>query len=174
MKFSRRFISVFTLSVLFFTAGCMGPNSRNSNAQDGQLNARQMFTLKNLDGEDVSLEGLLKSNKAVLLNFWATWCPPCREEIPDLIKLQETYQGRSFTVLGVDVGESAAKVSSFADKIGINYPVVLDGNNRVAETYGIVGIPTSMLIGSDGKILGVYYGFTGQLVADVKKAVEHA
>ena len=174
MKFSRRLISTVFLSLFFFAAGCMGPSSRDSSAETGQLGGRQMFTLKNLNGEEVSLDGLLKSNKAVLLNFWATWCPPCREEIPDLIKLQETYQGRSFTVLGVDVGESAAKVSSFADKIGINYPVVLDGNNRVAETYGIVGIPTSMLIGSDGKILGVYYGFTGQLVADVKKAVENA
>ncbi len=151
----------------------MGPSSRDSSAQDGQLSGRQMFTLKNLDGEDVSLEALLKRNKAVLLNFWATWCPPCREEIPDLIKLQETYQGRSFTILGVDVGESGAKVSGFVKKIGINYPVVLDSDNRVTEIYRVVGIPTSLLIDSDGKILGVYHGFTGPLVEDVKKAVEN-
>ncbi len=174
MKFSRRLISTAFLSLLFFTAGCMGPSSRDSNAQAGRLEGDQMFVLKNLNGEEVSLEALLKRNKLVLLNFWATWCPPCREEIPELIKLQGTYQGRSFTVLGVDVGESAAKVSSFADKIGINYPVVLDQDNRVAESYRVVGIPTSMLIGSGGKVLGVYYGFTGQLVEDVKKAVGNA
>lgn len=179
MKFSRRLISAFTLSLFFFMAGCMGPSSRDSNAATGQrpagrLGNEQMFTLKNLNGEDVSLETLLKANKAVLLNFWATWCPPCREEIPHLIKLQETYQGRSFTILGVDVGESDAKVSGFVKKIGINYPVVLDRDNGVAGIYGIVGIPTSMLIGSDGKILGVYYGFTRQLTEDVKKAVENA
>ncbi len=176
MKFSRRLISAFTLSLFFFMAGCMGPSSRDSNAATatGRLGSEQMFTLKNLNGEDVSLEALLKRNKAVLLNFWATWCPPCREEIPDLIKLQEAYQGRLFTVLGVDVAESPAKVSSFANKIGINYPVVLDRDNRVAGIYGVVGIPTSLLIGSDGKVLGVYYGFTRQLAEDVKKAVENA
>ncbi len=174
MKFSRRLISAFILSLFFFTAGCMGPSSGDSSAQDGHLSDRQLFTLKNLDGEYVSLEALLKRNKAVLLNFWATWCPPCREEIPDLIKLQETYQDRSFTILGVDVGESAAKVSSFVKKIGINYPVVLDSDNRVAEIYRVVGIPTSLLIDSDGKTLGVYHGFTGPLVEDVKKAVENA
>ncbi len=174
MRFSRRFILPVFLSLFFFTAGCMGSSSRDSNAQAGRLEGNQMFVLKNLNGEEVSLDAMLRHNKLVLLNFWATWCPPCREEIPDLIKLQETYQGRSFTVLGVDVGESAAKVSSFADKTGINYPVVLDHNNRVAESYGVVGIPTSLLISSDGKILGVYYGFTGQLVQDVKKAVENA
>ena len=174
MKFSRRLISTAFLSFFFFTAGCMGPSSGDSSAQDGQLNGRQLFTLKSLNGEEVSLDGLLKTNKAVLLNFWATWCPPCREEIPDLIKLQETYRNRSFTILGVDIGESAAKVSSFADKAGINYPVVLDRDNRVAESYKIVGIPTSILIDSDGKILGVYHGFTGPLVQDVKKAVENA
>ncbi len=171
MKFSRRLISTAFLSLFFFTAGCMGPSSKDSSAETGHLSGRQLFTLKNLNGEEVSLDGLLKSNKAVLLNFWATWCPPCREEIPDLIKLQETYQGRSFTILGVDVGESAAKVSSFADKIGINYPVVLDHDSRVSESYRVVGIPTSMLIDSDAKILGIYYGFTPQLAEDVKKAV---
>lgn len=172
MKFSRRLISTAFLSLLFFTAGCMGPSSRDSNAAAGHLENKQMFTLKNLKGENISLEALLKRNKALLLNFWATWCPPCREEIPELIKLQENYQDRSFTVLGVDVGESTAKVSSFADKIGINYPVVLDRDNRVAESYKVVGIPTSILIGSDGKILGVYYGFTSQLVVDVEKILK--
>ena len=105
------------LVVLFFVVGCMGPTTSSSGASYD-------FTLKNLDGQEVSLNSLLKENKAVLLNFWATWCPYCREEIPNLIKLQKDYAGKKFSVVGMDVGESASRVSTYAKKMGINYPKI--------------------------------------------------
>ena len=114
----------------------------------------------------------MKQNKAVLLNFWATWCPPCREEIPGLIKLQEAYRNKSFTILGVDVGESQKKAAGFVEKTSINYPVVLDSDMKVAEAYSVFGIPTTFLLSSEGKILGEYHGFTSRLVADVEKALQ--
>ena len=129
------------------------------------------FTLKDAAGKSVSLKGELASHKAVLVNFWATWCPPCREEIPGLIKLQAKYAAKGFTVLGVVIGESAAKVTSFAGKAGINYPLVLDSDQGVAESYHVVGIPTSFLIASDGKILGEYHAYTPDLVSAVEEAV---
>ena len=172
MRSRGRFFSVFIFGLFFFAAGCMNQNSKDLSAESGTLSGSQLFTLRNLDGQDTSLEILLKRNKAVLLNFWATWCPPCREEIPELMKLQETYQDRAFTVLGIDVGESAAKVSSFVKKEGINYPIVLDSNSEVTEGYGVVGIPTSFLIRSDGKVLGVYHVFTRQLVADIERILK--
>ena len=160
------------LSLFLFTLGCMGPDSRQVNANaSGELKNSQKFTLNNLKGEPVNLEALLKQNKAVLINFWATWCPPCREEIPGLIDLQEKFRNKSFTILGVDAGESQTKVSGFAEKMGINYPVVLDSDMAVAKHYSIYGIPTSLLVSSDGKILGEYHTYSRELEADVEKAL---
>ena len=164
---------MLSLGVFLFVLGCMGPGSKSTNARAaGELQSSQKFTIKDVQGNPVNLEGLLKQNKAVLLNFWATWCPPCREEIPGLIKLQEAYKNKSFTILGVDVGESQKKVAGFVEKMGINYPVVLDGGMKVAEAYSVFGIPTTFLLSSEGKILGEYHGFTPRLVADVEKALE--
>ena len=137
----------------------------------GELGPQQKFVLKDLNDNAVGLETVLKQNKAVLLNFWATWCPPCREEIPGLIKLQEKFKDRSFTILGVDVGESKKKVSVFAEKVGINYPVLLDSNMAVAEKFKVFGIPTSYLVASDGRFLGEYHSYSSELVEDVEKAL---
>ncbi len=172
MKGPVRFLSVFFLSASLFTVGCMGPAADDSSAAVGDLDETQFFILPDLNGENVSLESLLKENKAVLINFWATWCPPCREEIPDLIKLQDKYKDRGFMVLGVDVGESNRKVSSFVQEFGINYPVVLDGDMEVARIYDLVGIPTTLLINREGKVLGTYHAYTKKLVADVEKALQ--
>ncbi len=170
MKSLSRAVSVAFLSSFILITGCVGPDQKESYAE-GDLKDSQFFTLKDLNGEEVSLANLLKNNKAVLLNFWATWCPPCREEIPGLISAQQKFGSRSFTVLGVDIGESQKKASSFSEKMGINYPVVLDSSQAVAESYRIVGIPTSFLINSEGKILGTYHAYTPKLVSDIEKAV---
>ncbi len=173
MKYVRRIFSMFIFCVFLFVLGCMGPDSRHTVANaSGELSESQKFTLNGLKNESISLDAVLKQNKAVLVNFWATWCPPCREEIPGLIDLQKNFGGKSFTVLGVDVGESQTKVLNFATKIGINYPVALDSDMTVAEHYSVVGIPTSLLISSDGKILGEYHAYTPKLKADVEKALE--
>ena len=156
--------SVFLLTFLL-TTGCVAGGS-------GGGAEASSFVLKDAQGQDISLGETLKKNKAVLLNFWATWCPPCREEIPDLIRLQDEYGTRGFTVLGIDVGESPAKVSSFIKKVGINYPVALDRAQKVAAEYGLVGIPTSYLVSSEGKIIREYHAATPELFSDVKKIVE--
>ena len=173
MRFSLRVFCVASLSLYLFMLGCTEWGSRLSIANaSGELQDSQKFTLNNLKDEPVNLDALLKQNKAVLINFWATWCPPCREEIPGLIDLQKKFKDRSFTVLGVDTGESKAKVSSFVEKIGINYPVVLDSDMAVTERYSVHGIPTSFLVASEGKILGEYHAYSRQLEADVEKALE--
>ena len=171
MRVISRVFSTAFLALFIFTVGCVSQNSKNVNASAGELSPGQMFSLKDLSGSDVHIQNLLMEKKAVLLNFWASWCPHCREEIPILIKLQEKYKDKSFTVLGVDIGESRTRASAFAEKAGINYPVVLDSASDVAERYGVLGIPTSILVSSDKKILGVYYGFTRQLVEDVEKVL---
>ena len=137
-----------------------------------RLGPDQHFVLKNLKGEEVKFDDVLQAHKAVLLNFWATWCPPCREEIPDLVELQAKHQNDSFTVLGVDVGESGSKVGAFAEKMKMNYPLLLDSEMQVAESYKVVGIPTSLLVTPEGTILGEYHGYTRRLVSDVEKALQ--
>ena len=115
------------------------------------------FALTNLSGQTVRLSDF--KGKIVLLDFWATWCPPCRMEIPDFIQLQKQYAGKGFTVLGIALDdEGAAVVKPFAQKLGVNYPLVI-GNTRVAARYGgIQALPTAFLIGRDEKILNSFVG----------------
>jgi thiol-disulfide isomerase/thioredoxin len=118
------------------------------------------LTLKDLDGKDVSLSQY--KGKVVLVNFWATWCDPCREEIPWLIEMQEKYADRGFTVLGVAMDdEGRSVVAPFVQKerfaangvkSQMNYPILI-GNDAAADKFGgLLGYPTSVLIGRDGKI----------------------
>ncbi len=167
MTFVRRAMTVAGLGAALFAMGC-GTAAR---IEADEVKGEKLFTLKDVDGNSVSLEKELAAHKAVLINFWATWCPPCREEIPDLIKLQSQFSGRGFTILGVDVGESEQRVKTFAKKAGLNYPLLLDSEKEVATKYNVVGIPTSYLVASDGKILGEYHAATPQLFDDVEKAV---
>ena len=159
---------------LFSGAGCSGLNGSGSSRSSlgTELKPTQRFTLMNLNNEAVSLDQLLSQHKAVLLNFWATWCSFCIEEMPDLVKLQSRLESQGFTILGVDVGETAEQAGPFVKKMGLNFPIVLDGDNTVAQNYNLVGIPVSYLIGPDGKILGEYHGFSKKLVSDVEDSLK--
>jgi len=116
-------------------------------------------TLKDLDGKDVNLEEY--RGKVVLVNFWATWCDPCRVEIPWLIEMQRKYSAKGFTVLGIAMDdEGKSVVAPFVQKESfdvngakshMNYPIVL-GNDATADKFGgLLGYPTSVLISRDGK-----------------------
>lgn len=173
MKRLKRGLWIVVWCAVFGVMGC-GDSGAKTTSLSGPLGEKHLFTLEDTAGQPVGLADLLASHKAVLINFWATWCPPCREEIPDLIRLQAQYKDKGFTVLGVDIGESARKVTGFAEKNGMNYPIVLDKTHKVAESYGVVGIPTSYLVASDGRILGEYHAAGPDLFADVEKALASA
>jgi peroxiredoxin len=110
------------------------------------------FELKDLAGKSVRLSDY--QGKVVLLNFWATWCPPCKEEMPWFVDLQQRYGAQGLQVIGIamdDAGEKA--VGTFTQKLGVNYPVLM-GKESVAEAYGNVQfLPDTFYIGRDGKIL---------------------
>jgi peroxiredoxin len=164
----------FVYALAFVVTGCSNVTGSGSvtSSMGSELKQVHRFTLMNPQNDAVSLDQLLAKNKSVLINFWATWCGFCVEEMPDLVKLQARLEGQGFTVLAVDVGESAAQASAFAKKMGLNFPIVLDEDNTVAQNYGIVGIPISYLISSEGKILGEYHGFTQKLVTDVETSLK--
>lgn len=119
------------------------------------------FTLKTPDGKTVSLSDY--KGKAVLLNFWATWCGPCKLEMPWLIDLQKKYSSQGFTVLGISEDDGPAKqVSDFAAKMGVNYPVLMS-DDKVSHAYGGIDyLPTSYYIGRDGKVLVEIGGLISQ------------
>lgn len=101
------------------------------------------------------------AGKVVVLDFWATWCPPCRAEIPGLIELQKKYQAQGLIIVGVSVDQASADtVKSFAKKMGINYPVVMAESKVVAAYGGIEGLPTTFIIDRAGRIVKQHLGFT--------------
>lgn len=109
------------------------------------------YTLKDMNGADVRLASF--RGKIILLNFWATWCHPCKEEIPDLIALQNQYKN-DIVVLGFSIDDKPADLREYAAKYQMNYPVLVGaGHENVQEAYGPMwGVPVTVIIGRDGKI----------------------
>jgi peroxiredoxin len=110
------------------------------------------FTLSDLSGKKVSLSQY--RGKLVFLNFWATWCPPCRAEMPSMERLYQKLKGQGLVVLGVDLQENAKSVQKFVDEHKLTFPILLDSDGRVGTTYGARSIPTTYIIGRDGSALG--------------------
>ena len=119
------------------------------------------WQLTDVDGKPVKLSDF--RGKVVVLNFWATWCPPCRAEIPGFIEIQKKYADQGFSMIGVSLDrEGPSVVKPFIAKFGMNYPVVM-GNERVASDYGgITAIPTTFVIDRQGNIVAGYQGLTDQ------------
>ena len=109
------------------------------------------FNLKNLEGDDITLSSF--QGKVVFLNFWATWCPPCRGEMPSIQKLHEKMQDRDFIILAVSIGEKENAVKNFIEKNNYTFPVLLDPDNQAAQDYDISGIPTTLLVDKEGKVV---------------------
>ncbi len=98
--------------------------------------------------------------KVVLLNFWAAWCTPCRAEIPQFIELQNKYAGKGLQIIGVSMEDSEPALRKFYSESKMNYPVVI-GNQQIAQAYGgVLGLPTSYLIGRDGRVRDKLVGAT--------------
>ena len=109
------------------------------------------FTLSNVDGQQITLHQYL--GKVVFLNFWATWCIPCREEMPALEQLHQAYQSQDLAILSIDLKESADQVKAFFQKHSLSFPALLDQNGSVFRDYLVAGMPTTYLIGRDGTLL---------------------
>ena len=124
------------------------------------------ITLRDLDGHTISSADW--SGKVVLLNFWATWCPPCRAEIPDLIQLQDKYAGRLLIIgLSDDVG-SPEKVKQFAQQMHMNYPIVIASPELEAKFGGVMGLPTSFLLDPKGRVVQKHVGLRNPALYDAE------
>ena len=128
-------------------------------AQQGSRPAAPDFTRETLDGKSFQLSAL--KGKVVLIDFWATWCPPCKAEIPHFKELYDQYRKKGLEVVGIALDAGGEKeVAPFARENQINYPLVATDAQQLAEAYGGVrGIPTTFLIDKQGKIAKKYVGY---------------
>ncbi len=116
------------------------------------------LTLTSLAGEQVTLEGLRGST--VLLNTWATWCPPCRDELPALEAVARRFADRGLVVVGVNIGESASAVQSFVDRSGLTFPIWLDPGEASLRAFATISLPSTFLIDPAGLVRARWFGAT--------------
>ena len=113
--------------------------------------------LTTLDGEDTaSLDDY--RGQWVLVNFWASWCDPCREESPDLQRYQEKYGGDDFTVLGINQEDLTQDAEAFIDEFGLTYPQLRDAEGDLADPWGMTGLPENFLVDPEGNIALIFRG----------------
>jgi cytochrome c biogenesis protein CcmG/thiol:disulfide interchange protein DsbE len=161
------YVSV-TLAVLLIVAGLLGLWLSNQTSSSDQTPAGQFttpaskamqapdFTLQTLDGRSVKLSDY--RGQVILLNTWASWCPPCRAEMPDLEAYYREHKEDGFVVLAINDEEDASTVASFIQAQGFTFPVLLDPGGKVMSQYGVRGLPTSFFIDRNGMVRGVWSG----------------
>lgn len=151
----KKLLCLFALIALVVMVSCNRKDSKSSNNQVTPSENRPApeIIVNGMNGSPLKLSEL--KGKVVLLNFWATWCPPCREEIPSMIKLNKTMAGKPFQMVAVSIDEGGKPaVESFLQTSGFSeLPVYMDTENRAANTYGITGVPETFIINREGVIV---------------------
>lgn len=132
------------------------------------------FTLQDLDGQQVSLSDY--KGKVIFIDFWATWCPPCRQSIPSVEKLYDEYKDNgSFVILGINLNEDKSTILKFMEKQKVNYKVLMS-DKKVVSDYKISGIPAFFLIDQNGDIVNKYVGYSpaneNKWKEDIKKLID--
>jgi peroxiredoxin len=115
------------------------------------------FTLPSLTGPNLRLQE--QRGRVVMINFWATWCGPCRVEMPHLSRLYEKYRGSGFTVLAVNIDEDPNKAASLAQQLNMRFPVLLDADKKVSRLYDLSTMPSTILVDRDGRVRYVHRGY---------------
>lgn len=158
MKKKRLVLAGGLLVLAVILTACGGDGSAASQSQGFEVGKQARdFALKTLDEGQTSLSDY--RGKVVVLNFWATWCPPCRAELPDFEQAHRDRQGDGLVVLGVNTEEPAAVVRSFVDEIGLTFPILLDETGQVAREYRAAGLPMTLVIDREGLIQVRHVGY---------------
>lgn len=115
------------------------------------------FTLKSLDGKNLRLDEY--RGQVVLINFWASWCGPCRQEMPVLDRLHQRYESAGFAVLGINVEGEEAPARELLKKVPVTFPVLIDEGQRVSKLYNLQAMPSTVVVDRDGKIRYIHLGY---------------
>jgi peroxiredoxin len=115
------------------------------------------FALRSVDGQNLRLRE--QRGHVVMLNFWATWCAPCREEMPQLSRLHDKYRSAGLVLLGVNVDDDTRNAAGVATKLGVKFPVLLDADKQVSKLYELSAMPSTVLIDRDGKLRYMHKGY---------------
>jgi thiol-disulfide isomerase/thioredoxin len=115
------------------------------------------FTLPSLNGPNLRLQE--QRGRVVMINFWASWCGPCRVEMPHLARLYEKYRNAGFTVLAVNIDEDPHKAANLAKQLGMHFPVLLDTEKKVSRLYDLSTMPSTVLVDRDGRVRYVHRGY---------------
>ncbi len=149
---SKRLLVISLFALMSLTGIVSNPAYSLSNE-----NLAPTFELKDLEGKKVSLNDY--KGRVIILNFWATWCAPCRAEMPSLEGLYRSFKDKGLVVIGVSVDSSERTVSSFVRGKGLSFPILLDKEKEVAfDSYGVVGLPVTFIIDRSGVIVEKVFG----------------
>ena len=129
------------------------------------------FAINSLTGEETTLSAF-KGEKVVVLDFWATWCPPCRQGLPLLDKVAKSYKSEDVVFYAVNQRESQDKIRGFVEQTGLELPVALDENKRIGSLYQIDNIPQTFIIGKDGTVQGHHRGFSPSMDGEIRSALD--
>lgn len=154
---------IILLSLFFFITNCKKREYQaiiGSQAPD--------FTLTDLDGNKVSLSNY--KGTVIIIDFWATWCPPCKDSIPFLEDLHQRYREKGLVILGISFDGDTDTVRNFRKKITMTYPVLM-GDDRLKNDYGLIGIPEMFILDRNGILKHHHLGFDDSLPAQIEKEV---
>ncbi len=153
----NRFIFFVLIFVpLLFSAGAcqQGAEYKGPKAEVGK--PAPDFVLSDTTGKSWSLSGL--KGKVIFLNFWATWCPPCREEMPSMEELRKKMESEQFQMLAVLYDDDPGEAAAFVNGYGYKFPVLIDPDGKMAKTFGLTGIPETFIINTEGVVVERFIG----------------
>ncbi|MGC9399387.1 MAG: TlpA family protein disulfide reductase [Anaerolineae bacterium] len=158
-----RWLWIWLVGLLWVSAGCQSPTSTpvvaDATAETPTPTPRPPapdFTLETLQGETLQLADY--RGQVVLVNFWASWCPPCQEEMPTLEAYYQAHKDEAFVIIGVNVKDSPDAVNAFLEDHSVSFPLVLDREAKVAGAYNVTGLPTSFFVDREGRMMGFWPG----------------
>ena len=162
---------IFLLLILSSAVQAVTPFAESSVVPEATRQAAPAFEIENLRGGKTGLSGY--RGNVVLLNFWATWCMPCREEMPGMEMVWQKYKEQGFVVLAISNDEgSKARVETFSKIMDLSFPIVLDPDGEVNDLYEVSSMPTSFLIDRNGKVISRIVGSVEWSTAEAMQFIE--
>ena len=145
------------LAITIAVALALGTTALPVAASIAPASAAPDFALRSLSGPNLRLQE--QRGKVVMINFWATWCGPCRQEMPHLSRLYDKYRAAGFVLLGVNVDDDARRAGEMAQRLALPFPVLFDSEKTVSRLYDLGTMPSSVLIDRDGRVRYIHLGY---------------